>query len=254
MKAFLLAAGKGTRLRPFTDRHPKCLIPIHGTPLLKIWIDLLARHGVSDVLINTHHHADQVAHFVAQTRPLTPMELHTVYEPQLRGSAGTLWDNRNFVAGQRDFVIAYADNLTNLNFSKMIDFHYNISIMGGILTMGLIKAPDPRACGIVTLDAYHRIVRFAEKPQQPESDLANGGVYIAGSGIFSFMADSAAGREGVLDLGHHILPRLTGKMFGFHIAPDYLKDIGTPEAYKESLNQWPPQIEEKNTIQKTIDM
>jgi len=242
MKAFLLAAGKGTRLKPYTDQHPKCLIPIHGTPLLEIWIDLLARHGVTDVLINTHHHADQVERFLARTRALSPVGLHTVYEPQLRGSAGTLWDNRHFVSGQSDFIIAYADNLTNLNLAKMVDFHYHFRSMGGILTMGLIRAPNPSACGIVTLDQSNKIIRFVEKPQQPESDLANGGIYISGSEIFNYLQDVTGDIDEVQDLGHHLLPRLAGKMYGFPIAPYYLKDIGTPEAYTEALTQWPPPL------------
>ena len=59
MKAFLLAAGKGTRLRPYTDNLPKCLMPIQGKPLLEIWIDLFIAHGIDRVLINTHHFAEQ---------------------------------------------------------------------------------------------------------------------------------------------------------------------------------------------------
>lgn len=242
MKAFLLAAGKGTRLKPYTDRHPKCLIPVHGTPLLKIWIDLLARSGISEVLINTHHHADQVERFVAGARSSASVTLHTVHEPELLGSAGTIWINRRFVADQGDFVIAYADNLTNLDLRKMIDNHRHFRSMGGVLTMGLIKATDPKACGIVTLDGEHKIIKFVEKPENPESDLANGGIYIASNHIFDTMQTSGGFNRGKLwDLGHHVLPLLTDKMYGFHIAPFYLKDIGTPEAYKEALNQWPVQ-------------
>ncbi len=239
MKAFLLAAGKGTRLRPYTDQHPKCLIPIHGTPLLGIWIDLLASHGVTEVLINTHHHARQVEDFIERTRSLTPLRLCTTYEPELLGSAGTLWRNRAFVSGQSDFIIAYADNLTNLNLTKMIDFHAHIRSLGGVLTMGLIRAPDPRACGIVTLDGNSRIVRFVEKPQQPESDLANGGTYISSQELFNYLQEPRDGADAVQDLGHHVLPLLTKKMYGFPIAPYYSKDIGTPEAYEQALEQWP---------------
>jgi mannose-1-phosphate guanylyltransferase len=240
MKAFLLAAGRGTRLKPYTDRHPKCLIPIHGIPLLQIWIDLLARHGVTEVLINTHHHADQVEQFLNRARTGTTLEIHTVYEPQLLGSAGTIRQNSRFAAGDSDFIIAYADNLTNLNLAKMVDFHYHFRSMGGILTMGLIQAPDPRACGIVTLDKGSRIIRFIEKPQMPESDLANGGIYVCGHEIFDYLQNPDESGDEVVDLGHHILPHLTGKMFGFPIAPYFLKDIGTPEAYRQALEHWPP--------------
>jgi mannose-1-phosphate guanylyltransferase len=240
MKAYLLAAGKGTRLKPYTDRHPKCLIPIHGTPLLAVWIDLLARHGVTEVLINTHHHADQVEQFLDSARRRASIEIHTVHEQRLLGSAGTIRRNSRFVADDSDFIVAYADNLTNLNLAKMVDFHHQFRSMGGILTMGLIQAPDPRACGIVTLDEGGRIIRFVEKPQMPESDLANGGIYICGREIFDYLESPDDGAREILDLGHHVLPRLTGKMFGFPIAPYYLKDIGTPEAYRLALAHWPP--------------
>lgn len=242
MKAFLLAAGKGTRLKPYTDKHPKCLIPIHGKPLLQIWIDLLASNGVNELLINTHHHADQVEAYISKARPDTTMVIETVYEPDLLGSAGTIWRNRRFVQGQSDFIIAYADNLTNVNFLKMIDIHRHFRSMGGVLTMGLFNAPDPKACGIVTLDQHDKIIRFAEKPENPESDLANGGIYIAADKIFDLMQSTCqTGERQVLDLGHNVFPLLTGKMFGFRIAPYYLKDVGTPEAYKEALRQWPMQ-------------
>lgn len=243
MKAYLLAAGKGTRLKPYTDQHPKCLIPIHGTPLLAIWLELLARHGVKEVLINTHHHAEQVERFLDRARAGTAMDIRTVYEPRLLGSAGTIRKNRRFVAGETDFIVAYADNLTNLNLTKMVDFHHRFRSMGGILTMGLIQAPDPRACGIVTLDGGGRIIRFVEKPQEPESDMANGGIYICGREIFDCLDSPDDDAHEVQDLGHHVLPGLTGKMFGFPIAPYYLKDIGTPEAYQQALEQWPPPAE-----------
>ena len=64
MKAFLLAAGEGRRLRPLTDRVPKCLVPIGGTPLLGIWLRLLESHGVRGALLNTHYLADEVTAFL----------------------------------------------------------------------------------------------------------------------------------------------------------------------------------------------
>lgn len=238
MKAYLLAAGKGTRLKPYTDSHPKCLIPIHGVPLLQIWIDLLERHGIREVLINTHHHAGQVQAFLEERRPHTRLTLHSVHESRLLGSAGTIRRNMDFVAGQEDFVIAYADNLTNLDLTKMIDIHHNFRSMGCVLTMGLMRAPDPAACGIATMDTASRITRFVEKPRHPESNLANGGVYVAGRELFDFLPPAEEDPQDVLDLGHHILPLLTGRMFGYEISA-YLRDIGTPQAYEKALHEWP---------------
>ncbi len=237
MKAFLMAAGKGTRLKPYTDAHPKCLIPIHGVPLLAYWLDIFERSAISDVLINTHHHADQVEQYIDSQRNCRQLTLHTVHEPELLGSAGTLFHNRDFVAGEPDFVIAYADNLTNLNLGKMIDFHKNIRSMEGILTMGLIKAPDPTACGIVGLDHHNRITSFVEKPREPKSDLANGGVYIAATDVFDTIESAAQKGNAVLDLGYDILPQLVGRMYGYPIS-DFLTDIGTPQSYELALRQW----------------
>jgi mannose-1-phosphate guanylyltransferase len=126
-----------------------------------------------------------------------------------------------------------------MDVSKMIDIHRQFRSMGGSLTMGLINAPNPRSCGIVTLDHNGKIVKFMEKPDQPESDLANGGIYIASDQIYDLVDCSRDEQHGVWDLGHHVLPLLAGKMYGFRIAPFYLKDIGTPEAYEEALRQWP---------------
>ena len=64
MKAFLLSAGLGTRLRPLTNEIPKCLLPVGGKPLLEIWLDLLDRHGVDEVLVNTHWYAEKVVNFL----------------------------------------------------------------------------------------------------------------------------------------------------------------------------------------------
>jgi len=238
MKAFLLAAGKGTRLKPYTDTRPKCLIPIHGRPLLDVWLDLFERHGISEVLINTHHHADQVAAFIESRRSGTALRLQTAHEPCLLGSAGTIRENRAFAGDATDFVIAYADNLTNVDLTKMIDIHRHFSSKGGLLTMGLIRAPNPRECGIVTLDAEERIVRFEEKPERPQSDLANGGIYIASHQLWDYfdLLEDFQGQP--LDLGHHLLPHLVGKMYGYRIDA-YLRDIGSPQAYHQALAEWP---------------
>jgi mannose-1-phosphate guanylyltransferase len=120
----------------------------------------------------------------------------------------------------------------------MVDFHAYISSMGGALTMGLMRAPDPRACGIATLDAGSRIVDFVEKPKHPAGDLANCGVYIAGQSLFDHGSPELNDPDRVCDLGHHVLPRLTGKMYGYPIE-DYLRDIGTPTAYRQALKEWP---------------
>jgi mannose-1-phosphate guanylyltransferase len=240
MKAILLAAGLGTRLQPYTDECPKCLMPINGEPLLAIWFGLLAKHNIEEVLINTHHYAHKVVDFIEQTRSQFDLRITLVHEPELLGSAGTVWANRNFVKTEADFIIAYADNLTNVDLTKLVDFHCKQTRWDGVLTMGLFKAPEPRACGIAELAENGRIKTFIEKPLNPNSDLANAGIYVASSQLLEIMAKARHGAaDGVFDFGFHLLPALAGKMYGYEIK-QYLVDIGTIEAYHKAQKQWPP--------------
>ncbi len=236
MKAFILAAGKGTRLKPYTDKTPKCLMPICGRPLLEIWIELLATHGIRKVLINLHHHADQVRSFIGRMSCPGNLSIETVYEPVLLGSAGTLWANRDFVSGEDDFLIVYADNLTNCDLSKMIDKHRFFRSMGAILTMGVFRADNPSACGIATRDETGRIVDFVEKPQRPLDNLANAGIYIANRMLWQEITPLSL-EDGIYDFGHHVLPRLVGKMFAYEIQ-EFLLDIGTPENWASAQQKW----------------
>lgn len=237
MKAFLLAAGRGTRLRPYTDRLPKCLIPIHGRPLLRIWIDLLMTYGVDDIFINTHHHAGQVERFVKEVQQDVSVSITTGFEKELLGSGGTLLHNRWFVDGCEDFVIAYADNLTRLNLDSMRRAHLDFKQNGAVLTMGLFHTPAPQACGIAVLQENGKIISFVEKPQNPVSRLANAGIYIATKDFFNYTPTQMTPGSGIVDLGFHILPAMVGRMYGY-VIPEYLRDIGTVESYYQALKEW----------------
>ncbi|MCP3951142.1 MAG: nucleotidyltransferase family protein [Desulfobacterales bacterium] len=239
MKAFLLAAGKGTRLRPYTDNRPKCLMPVQGKPLLEIWIDLFEAHGVDGVLVNTHHFAGQVEQTVARLDDEKTIEITTVYEPELLGSGGTILKNREFIEADEDFLIAYADNLTDINLSAMVAFHGRQKAVGKVLTMGLFRTTMPTACGIAVLDADHTVTGFEEKPENPESNLANAGIYVATYSVLDACREIQQGAgETLLDFGFHVLPRLVGRMGGYEIQ-DYLTDIGTVTSYERALEEWP---------------
>ena len=228
MKAFLPAAGEGIRLKPLTNRIPKCLVPIKAEPLLHRWLRLCEGYAISEVLINLHHLPRLVEEFLNNAS--YRLEIKTFYEEKLLGSAGTLAANRDFVAGEKPFFIFYADNLTNMNLEKMWQFHKAHS---GIFTMGLFKADRPKECGIVRLDGNGLVVDFVEKPDHPKSDLANAGVYVSSPQIFDYIPSKK-----VADLGLDVLPKLIGKMHGYSIK-EYLLDIGTWEDYKKAQKEWP---------------
>ncbi len=228
MKAFLLAGGYGTRLRPLTDSVPKCLVPIQGRPLLEIWLDLCARSGISDVLINLHAHAQPIERHLRRSG--SPVNVRLVHEDRLLGSAGTIAANRDWVGSDSAFWIFYSDVLTNTNLRRMSDFHAN---HGGIATLGLYQVPDPSRCGVAITDDRGVIIDFEEKPQTPRSNWVFSGLMVAGPGFFDLIPSSIPA-----DIAFHVLPHLLGKMRAYPIT-DYLLDIGTLTNYQEAQTTWP---------------
>jgi mannose-1-phosphate guanylyltransferase len=230
VKAFLLAAGEGRRLRPHTEHTPKCLVPINGTPLLAIWLRLLEAHGVRDVLVNTHYLAGEVEAFLRGWT--TSMTVATVHEPRLLGSAGTVLANRAFVADQERFLVVYADNLSTVDVGAMARFH---AARPEPITIGVVPTDRPQEKGVVILDEAGRVLEFEEKVAHPRSNLSNAGVYVASASLFQDLEAAATGD--VLDFGHHVLPRMVPRIAAYPIHA-FLVDVGTPEAYASAQVAW----------------
>ncbi len=229
MKAFLLAAGHGTRLRPLTDSIPKCLVPICGVPILRIWLELCAQHNIREVLINIHSHADQVRSYLAAANG-GGITVRLTEEPTLLGSAGTLAVNRDWVANEDSFWVLFSDVLTTANLSQMLAFHRE---RRQLATLGLYQVADPARCGIATLDSTGIITAFTEKPKTPESNLAFSGVMLAVPGVLDLIPSHMPS-----DIGFHLLPQLAGRMAGYMI-DSYLTDIGTMANYQAAQRTWP---------------
>ncbi|HEX8816585.1 MAG TPA: nucleotidyltransferase family protein [Terriglobales bacterium] len=227
MKAFVLAAGHGTRLRPITDSIPKCLVPIQGVPLLEIWLEVCRRAAVDEVLVNLHAHADAVRSRLHQHA--NGMKVRLVEESVLLGSAGTLLANRDWVAGEDCFWILYADVLTNIDLNAMLAFHRSRS---SLATIGVYRVEDPSRCGVVTFDDDFVVREFEEKPAHPKSSWAFTGVMVASPQLLNLIPDRSP-----VDLGFDILPRLTGRTTAYPVR-EYLLDIGTLENYHLAQRTW----------------
>jgi mannose-1-phosphate guanylyltransferase len=228
MKAFILAAGNGTRLRPLTDSVPKCLLPIRGVSLLEIWLNNCKAARITEVLVNAHAHAEAMKEFAATQK--TGVKVSVAEEPELLGSAGTLAENRAFVAGEKAFFVLYADVLTNVDLRRMLDFHQQKNLSA---TLGIYRAPDPTRCGVVTVDEDDVIQEFVEKPERPVSSWAFSGVMISGQEIFDVLPDRRPS-----DIGFHVLPKMAGRMAAYAIS-EYLIDIGTLANYQTAQQSWP---------------
>ena len=229
MKAFLLAAGNGTRLRPITDKIPKCLVPIQGMPMLAIWLELCKEIGITEVLINLHAHADVVRTFLQQSGELD-VRLHVTKEKELLGSAGTLRANRQWVEGEDLFWVFYADVLHCADLSAMLRLHRG---RRPAATLGVYEVPDPSRCGIVMVNSAGVIEHFVEKPTHPTSNLAFSGLMIGTPELLDVIPDDVPA-----DIGFHVLPKLAGQMLAFPIR-DYLIDIGTLQNYRQAQVTWP---------------
>lgn len=238
MKAFLLAAGLGTRLRPITDTLPKCLVPVCGRPMLAWWMDHLERHGIDEVLINLHHLPAPVRAFAEDYRGAVTIRL--VMEESLLGSAGTLDANRGFVEGEEQFFILYADNLTDVDLTALLRFNTEHPAP---LTVGLFHAENPRACGIASLDESGRIVEFEEKPLEPKGDLASAGMFIARPGLFEYVCPLSF----PYDLGNHVMPGMIGQMNGV-LVEGYLRDVGTQEGLHRAELEWRLRLERPSDL------
>ena len=228
MKAFLLAGGLGTRLRPLTDRTPKCLLPIQGTPLLQIWFDIFRQYYIDEVLINVHSHGDIVRSFINEHKD--SLKVCLFEESTQLGSAGTILANREWVKNEECFWIFYADVLTTANLDQILAFHKN---RRQIATIGVYEVPDPSRCGIVQVNERGVVLDFVEKPRVPVGNLAFSGLMLATPALLNFIPGDCP-----VDLGFHVLPQIVGRMAAYPI-PDFIIDIGTLETYRAAQENWP---------------
>lgn len=218
MRALLLAAGFGTRLRPLTDSVPKCLVEIHGRPLLGYWLDLLLPAGVQRVLINTHYLPDAVRRFVDQSPWRDRIDL--VHEEVLLGTGGTILKNRSYF-GDESFMVVHADNLSRFDVAAFIDRHARRT-QGIELTMMTFETDDPRSCGIVEENSSGIVGAFHEKVANPPGTRANGAVYILAPSVVEHMASL---NKEFVDLSTEVLPHFLGHIQTF-FNKDYHRDIG----------------------------
>ena len=227
MRALLLAAGLGTRLRPLTDQVPKCLVTIGGRPLLSYWLDaLLADRRVDRVLINTHYLPEQVRGFVSQSRWAERIDL--VHETELLGTGGTILANRAYF-GDGPLFVAHADNLTDASMATLLDAHFAAG-PDILATLLAFRTQTPSTCGILELDGAGRVVGFHEKVANPPGNLASGAVYMFAPAVVDRIA--ARGHRFV-DLSTEIIPGLLGQMLAVE-HKGFFMDIGTPRALEQA--------------------
>jgi len=223
MRAILLSAGFGTRLRPLTNTIPKCLVPINGKPLLQIWLERLRNAGVGPVLVNTHYLSEKVENFIHGSGFEDDVIL--VNEPELLGTAGTLISNIDFFEGN-DGLLIHADNYCLANLQEFIKAHRERPEKC-LMTMMVFRTDTPETCGIVELDKDGVVIGFHEKVSSPPGNLANCAVYIFSKELLKKIQKDFFKMS---DISTEILPLIIGKIY-VHETKERFLDIGSPESY-----------------------
>jgi len=232
MKAFLLAAGEGLRLGAVTADRPKPMIKISGRPILEHNIRFLASHGIHDLIINLHYRPEIVTNHFGDGAPFG-VRITYSHEPQLLGTAGAV----KKVADQltSTFLVMYADNLTDCDLGKLLEFHRR---KGGVGTVALFYRENATASGIAELDANDRIVRFLEKPKAEEifSPWVNAGLLVLEPAVLDWIPVGKAS-----DFGREILPAVLAAglpLYGYRMS-EGLWWVDSPEDLERTRRQYP---------------
>lgn len=236
MKALILAAGKGTRLKQLTENMPKPMLPVGGRPLLEHIIEWLHHFGVDQIAINLHHAPEQITNYFDNGKALG-VEITYSFEETLLGTAGAAKRLEWFL--DEPFVIVYGDVFSNVHLGKLIEFHRQQCVRlqsDKAISLSLYRVPNPTECGLVDLDESGRIMRFVEKPpaDQVFTDLANAGIQVCEPAILQLIPTDTT-----FDFGHHVYPYMLTEglpIFGLPInQPDeFLIDIGTPTSFQRA--------------------
>ncbi len=229
MKALLLAAGLGSRLKPITDNIPKCLVLINGRPLLGYWLDMLSHAGVEHFYINLHYHADAVRKFIASTS--YGERVTFIEEAELLGTGGTLKKNADLFL-DKSFFLAHADNLCLTDFKGFIMAHKNRPAEAA-MTMMTFDPVDARQCGVVELNEKNLVTGFFEKVQNPPTTLANGAVFVMEPEVAQYAKNIDKSH---FEISLDVIPAFVGRCLAWHNG-DYHLDIGTPETYKKAQDE-----------------
>jgi mannose-1-phosphate guanylyltransferase/mannose-1-phosphate guanylyltransferase/phosphomannomutase len=215
MRAMVLAAGLGTRLRPITYEIAKPMVPVLDRPVMAHIVDLLERNGVERIVANLHHFPDQIRDYFGESVAYR-------YEEELLGTAGGVRNCADLL-GDGTFLVISGDALTDIDLRALLASHRE---RGAVATLAAKRVADTREYGVVLHDGDGRISGFQEKPEPQDalSDLGNCGIYCFDAAIFDYFP-----AEPFVDWAHDVFPTLLANDVPFfvHQIGEYWNDIGS---------------------------
>jgi mannose-1-phosphate guanylyltransferase len=215
MKAMVLAAGLGTRLRPLTYEITKPMVPVLDRPVMEHILDLIDRHDFDGVIANLHYFPDTIREHFGE-------RISYRFEEELLGTAGGVRACAEFF-GEEPFLVISGDALTDIDLTAFVARHREA---GGIATLAVKRVADTREYGVVLHDRAGRITGFQEKPEPDEalSDLGNCGIYLFDPRIFDYFPDRP-----FVDWAKDVFPALLANdvPFFIHEVQEYWNDVGS---------------------------
>jgi len=220
-QALVLVGGLGTRLRSIVKDRPKPMSPVGGRPFLAYVLDLLAKHGIDDVVLCTGYLGQMVEEHFGDGREIG-MRLRYSREPEPRGTAGAVRLAADLVSGD-DFLMLNGDSLFAVDLRALLDDHRG---SGALATLALRPMEDGGRFGAVDLAEDGSIRGFSEKDPSRRNVLINGGVYAFSRELLEKIPEGRA-----VSLEREIFPDLLGPRFRGVVSGSYFVDMGLPEIY-----------------------
>lgn len=230
-KAFILAGGRGLKMRPFTYEMPKCMIPINNRPILEYSIELLRNNNIREIYIGIDYLGQKIKDYFGDGSKFG-VKIYYFESKKPSGTAGTLRGAQNILKNDK-FILLHGDVLADIDLMDMIDFAEEEK---SVVTMALTSIDDPSLYGSVRLRGAN-VVDFSEKPKNGHnvSRLVNAGIYILSPEIFKYIPEG----KRIVSLEKNVFPKLITerKIAGYHFAGQWF-DVSTPKIYERALKEW----------------
>jgi len=224
MKAVVMAGGEGSRLRPLTLGRPKPMVPIATKPVMQHNLDLLKRHGITEVVVTVQYLASMIQDYFGDGSQFGMKIVYSVEETPL-GTAGSVKLAQKHLTDT--FLVISADALTDFDLTQIVSFHKERKALA---TLTLYRVPNPLEYGVIITREDGQIVQFLEKPSWGEvfSDTVNTGIYVLEPDVLDYFEHNK-----VFDFSQDLFPMMLKKgdpLYGF-IAPGYWCDVGNLQEY-----------------------
>ena len=226
LKAMILCAGYGTRLKEYTKDLPKPMLPISGKPMLEYTIKHLASLGITNLIINLHYLADKIVSYF-QDGKKWGVKIKYSYEEKPFGTAGAVKKAENLLQKTENFFLLYGDTICNENYQNLLNSHKNKS--EAIATIILHKRIKSNS--IVEIDKENKITKFIERPQEKgnhnKEHWVNSGLYCFNKEILEYIPEAVYS-----DFPKDIFPKLiaSSRLYGYPLK-GYRQAIDSPDRY-----------------------